>query len=64
MMENAWKLTEDSRKGMGTKGWKGEDAGASAGARKRSQMSSNIFNTPARAAPAKEENVAANASEQ
>ena len=21
MIENAWKLTEDSRKGMGTKGW-------------------------------------------
>jgi len=22
MMENAWKLTEESRKGQGTKGWK------------------------------------------
>jgi hypothetical protein len=26
MMENAWKLTEESRKGMGTKGWKSEEA--------------------------------------
>lgn len=26
MMENAWKLTEDSRKGQGTKGWKMEEA--------------------------------------
>ncbi len=26
MMENAWKLTEESRKGQGTKGWKSEEA--------------------------------------
>ena len=25
MMENAWKLTEESRKGTGTKGWKNEE---------------------------------------
>lgn len=25
MMENAWKLTEESRKGAGTKGWKNEE---------------------------------------
>lgn len=26
MMENAWKLTEESRKGQGTKGWKADEA--------------------------------------
>jgi len=42
MMQNAWKLTEESRQGQGTKGWRGEEQ--SAAARGRSQQSSNIFN--------------------
>jgi len=29
MMENAWKLTEDSRKGMGQKGWSGDNTAKS-----------------------------------
>jgi hypothetical protein len=29
MMQNAWKLTEDSRRGMGTKGWAMDDTGSS-----------------------------------
>jgi Ca2+-binding EF-hand superfamily protein len=32
MIENAWKLTKESRQGMGTKGWANEDAGGSKGA--------------------------------
>lgn len=31
MIENAWKLTKESRQGMGTKGWANEDAGGSKG---------------------------------
>ena len=31
MIENAWKLTKESRQGMGTKGWANEDAGKGAG---------------------------------
>jgi len=27
MMNNAWKLTEESRKGMGTKGWANDTTG-------------------------------------
>jgi len=27
MMQNAWKLTEESRRGMGTKGWAMDDTG-------------------------------------
>ena len=30
MMENAWKLTEESRQGMGTKGWSMDDGGSGA----------------------------------
>ena len=30
MMQNAWKLTEESRRGMGTKGWAMDDTGGSA----------------------------------
>jgi Ca2+-binding EF-hand superfamily protein len=30
MIENAWKLTKESRQGMGTKGWANEDAGGAA----------------------------------
>lgn len=30
MINNAWKLTEESRKGMGTKGWSGEHGGGAA----------------------------------
>jgi len=35
MMDNAWKLTEESRKGMGTKGWAAEDTGAQTKSRAR-----------------------------
>lgn len=28
MMENAWKLTKESRQGMGTKGWAADDTGS------------------------------------
>jgi len=38
MMNNAWKLTEESRRGMGTKGWSNQ-----AGATKQGQNASNIF---------------------
>jgi len=54
MMENAWKLTERSRQGDGTKGWAAEDnkgsGGGGAGSRggyakpARGHQSSNIFN--------------------
>lgn len=41
MINNAWKLTEDSRKGQGTKGWTGD----SAKDRAAKNNSSNIFGT-------------------
>jgi hypothetical protein len=33
MINNAWKLTEESRKGMGTKGWGGEVGGGAKAAK-------------------------------
>ena len=33
MINNAWKLTEESRQGMGTKGWSGEYGGGAAAKR-------------------------------
>ena len=41
MINNAWKLTEDSRKGQGTKGWSGDNAKE----RAAKNNSSNIFGT-------------------
>jgi hypothetical protein len=38
MMNNAWKLTEESKIGQGTKGWTQQ-----AGASKQGQLSSNLF---------------------
>ena len=44
MMENAWKLTEESRQGMGTKGWSQDGTkGQSFGKRPQSNSGSNIF---------------------
>jgi hypothetical protein len=45
MMENAWKLTERSRQGDGTKGWGNEAAGTKGGFKPpaRGQQTSNIF---------------------
>lgn len=48
MIENAWKLTKESRQGMGTKGWANEDAGKKGG----------FGGAPARAAPKKKESTA------
>lgn len=42
MMENAWKLTEESRQGMGKKGW-----GADMTDQPRAKRDNNIFNRPA-----------------
>ena len=38
MMENAWKLTEESRQGMGTKGWAGDNT-----SQPRAKRDNNIF---------------------
>ena len=48
MMENAWKLTEDSRKGMGTKGW--AEKGDAGGFKKKPPQSTGnrIFGTAER----------------
>lgn len=40
MMNNAWKLTEESRQGMGTKGWSSESA------QPRAKQDNNIFGRP------------------
>lgn len=40
ILTNAWRLTEESRKGMGTKGWASEDKPAHV----RGAQPSNIFN--------------------
>lgn len=65
MMENAWKLTEDSRKGQGTKGWGNKDEGASVGARQRYNQSSDIFGARAEEAKKpKDAALAENATEQ
>jgi len=41
MMENAWKLTEESRKGTGTKGWREDVGGAKAKAQKTDNFGRN-----------------------
>lgn len=44
MMENAWKLTEESRQGMGTKGWSQDGTkGQSFGKRPQTNSGANIF---------------------
>lgn len=44
MMENAWKLTEESRQGQGTKGWSQDGTkGQSFGKKPQSNSGSNIF---------------------
>ena len=61
MMNNAWKLTEESRKGMGTKGWSMDGT-----SKPRAKMDNNIFNRPDPKAQAKSsanQGVPANASE-
>lgn len=45
MMNNAWKLDEESRRGMGTKGWTQEAA------QPRAKGDNNIFNRPVQKAP-------------
>jgi Ca2+-binding EF-hand superfamily protein len=45
MIDNAWKLSEDSRKGMGSKGWGSDNA------QPRAKGDNNIFNRPKVAAP-------------
>lgn len=62
MMENAWKLTEDSRKGMGTKGWSGDNSAKQRAA--AAQSGSNIFGTAPRKEAPKEQNLAENANDQ
>lgn len=64
-MENAWKLTERSRQGDGTKGWGADTTGAKPmNARARGQQSSNIFGTePTSYAPKKVEGIADSATE-
>ena len=58
MMNNAWKLTEESRMGMGKKGWAGEKgAGAGAGGARGGARGA------ARGGQQQEEGVAANATE-
>ena len=61
MMNQAWKLTDESRQGQGTKG-----SSMQSGASKQGQLSSNLFGRSASAIASKpkEENVAANASEE
>jgi Ca2+-binding EF-hand superfamily protein len=41
MMNNAWKLTEESRKGMGTKGWSADNT-----SQPRAKQDNNIFGRP------------------
>jgi hypothetical protein len=41
MMDNAWRLSEESRKGQGTKGWAGDNT-----SKPRASRDNNIFNRP------------------
>ena len=61
MMNNAWKLTDESRIGDNKKGWKQQS-----GASKQGQLSSNLFgrNAAAISARPKEEDVAGSASDE
>jgi hypothetical protein len=62
MINNAWKLTDESRQGQGTKGWSGESAKPKA----RGNESSNngIFGSYVRPQAEKEVGLAANANEE
>ena len=55
MISNAWKLTDESRQGQGTKGW--------ANAEPRAKQDNNIFNRPAPKKVEAEPGLAANANE-
>jgi len=55
MINNAWKLTEESRQGMGTKGWASEQP--------RAKQDNNIFNRPAPKKVEAEVGIPANANE-
>jgi len=57
MMNNAWKLTEESKKGQGQKGWSADNT-----SQPRAKQDNNIFGRPKQAA-AKEAGLAANANE-
>lgn len=63
MINQAWKLTDESRQGQGTRGWS-----VQSGASKQGQLSSNLFgrgaNNIAAESKKQEANVAANASEE
>lgn len=65
MLENAWKLTEESRKGMGTKGWSQDGTkGQSFGKKPQADTGSNIFGHSTGAKQHKpEQGVAQNATE-
>jgi len=55
MISNAWKLTEESRQGQGTKGWTNENP--------RAKQDNNIFNRPAPKKVESEVGIPANANE-
>merc|ERR1719326_1681092 len=57
MMNNAWKLTEESRQGMGTKGWSSESA------QPRAKQDNNIFGRPQPRAAAEDAGAPKNATE-
>ena len=64
MMENAWKLTEESRQGMGTKGWAQDDTKGQKVGKPAANSGSNIFGrSTAPAKQAAEAGVAQNATE-
>ena len=56
MINNAWKLDEESKKGMGSKGWSGDNT------QPRAKGDNNIFNRPKQAAP-KDESLVTTANE-
>ena len=58
MINNAWKLTEESRKGQGTKGWASENA------QPRAKGDNNIFNRPALKSQQKDQGLGGKASDQ
>lgn len=70
MIENAWKLTKESRQGMGTKGWANEDAGKGAGfknapkGRAQGSTAGRLFGAAAETAKPVDQGIAANATEE
>lgn len=58
MISNAWKLTEDSRRGDGKKGWGNDSTGEP-----RAKRDNNIFNRPAPKKAEEEAGVPKNANE-